>query len=259
MDAFLGLSLWNGIFVLILISALPGLVVVLVARKIIVNNLTKQHERVGRLLFRVSASLLALLISLSYANEQINYNKVVNSLEVEASFIASAMLKLKMHRSETAEEIREALLDYVNYTIEDRWENVVNNPYLTKMMGTIVRINIFARALPTDTETQAQLKFEIVSDIDQITKTMQIRFYSVNFHLPLLTYILGFGLIISWCFFAVYRPDVISLSFLTFYNIFIAVLLYFVIMLGNPMVGPLKVAPKPFIILQEMGLQKLPF
>ena len=139
MDAFLNLSLWSGIFVVIVIFAIPGLfVVVLVSRKVIQNKLTKQHERVGRLLFRVCASLLALLLSISFANEEMNYNKVVNSLEEEASLIASAMMKLKMHRSETAEKIREGLLQYVDYTIEDRWENVVNNPYLTKMMGTIV-------------------------------------------------------------------------------------------------------------------------
>ena len=259
MDTFLDLSFWNGILVIVLIFSVPGLLIVLIARKVVEKKLTKQHERIGRLLFRVSASLLALLISLSYANEEINYNKVVNSLEEEASLIASAMLKLKLHNSETAVKIREGLMDYVNYTIDDRWEHVVDNPYLTKMMGTVVRINILSRALVVENEDQRALKYEIISDIDQITKTMQIRFYSSNFDLPYLTYILGFGLIISWCFFAVYRLDAISLSFLTLYNVFIAVLMYFVIMLGNPMVGPLKIVPKPFTILQEMGIDKLPF
>ena len=259
MEAFLNLPIEQGLLAITLVIAVPGLVVVLVIRRLIVKNITKQHERVGRLLFRVSASLLALLISLSYANEKINYNKVTDSLEEEASLIASAMLKLRMYQSPQAEMVRDGLMDYVQYTIDDRWEHVVDNPYLTKMMGTIVRINIIVLGLPTTSDAQTILKPEIISDVDLITKTMQIRFYSSKFHLPYLTYILGFGLIIAWCFFAVYRLDKVSLVFLSLYNIFIAVLLYFVIMLGNPMVGPLKIKPEPFTILQEIGMENLPF
>ena len=180
-------------------------------------------------------------------------------MEEEASLIASAMLKLRMYQSPQAEMVRDGLMDYVQYTIDDRWEHVVDNPYLTKMMGTIVRINIIVLGLPTTSDAQTILKPEIISDVDLITKTMQIRFYSSKFHLPYLTYILGFGLIIAWCFFAVYRLDKVSLVFLSLYNIFIAVLLYFVIMLGNPMVGPLKIKPEPFTILQEIGMENLPF
>ncbi len=259
MNAFLDLSLLNGIILLAAGVAIPGLIVVLVARMLVKNHLTKQHERVGRLLFRVTASLLALLISLSYANEKISYNKVSNSLQEEAAVIASVMLKLKIHRSELAEQTRDDIVDYVEFTIDDDWVQIVNNPYVSKMWAKLVFINIVVQELPEDSEKQKALKASIITDINLITKTLQIRIYSTQFHLPYLTYILGLGLIIVWCFFSVYRVDRISIVFITLYNIFIAVILYFVIMLGNPMNGPLKIDPAPFIILKEMGLEKLPF
>jgi len=259
MNAFLDLSLLNGIILLAAGVAIPGLIVVLVARMLVKNHLTKQHERVGRLLFRVTASLLALLISLSYANEKISYNKVSNSLQEEAAVIASVMLKLKIHRSELAEQTRDDIVDYVEFTIDDDWVQIVNNPYVSKMWAKLVFINIVVQELPEDSEKQKALKASIITDINLITKTLQIRIYSTQFHLPYLTYILGSGLIIVWCFFSVYRVDRISIVFITLYNIFIAVILYFVIMLGNPMNGPLKIDPAPFIILKEMGLEKLPF
>lgn len=259
MNILLDLSLWKGLLAIILGITLPGLFIVVVVRSLIKHQITRQHERVGRLLFRVSASLLALLISLSYANEKIGYNKVVDSLEDESALIASVMLKLKMHRSELAEEIRQDLIEYVEFTIDDGWNDVVNNPYISKMWGTMVRINILVHELPTNTDNQKSLKTSIISDIDLITKTLQVRFYSSYFHLPYLTYILGFGLIIVWCFFAVYNTDWLGLTYISLYNIFIAVVLYFVIMLGNPMVGPLKIDPTPFKTLKEMGLDKLPF
>jgi len=259
MDAFLELSVWQGLIVITMAISIPGIIVVTSIRRLIENRITKQHERVGRLLFRVSASLLALLISLSYANEKVNYNKVVDSLEEEASLIAGVMLKLKIHHSPLAEEVREGLINYVEFTIDDGWNDAINNPYLSKMWGTIVYINMIARELPDDTRKQEILKTEIIEDINMITQTLQIRFYSTYFHLPYLTYILVFGLFIVWSFFSVYRPDRISLFFLTLYNIFIAVLLYFVVMLGNPMVGPLKITPESFSVLKDMGLDKLPF
>jgi|GEM_PF-4763517 len=258
MTSLLTLSLWQGILVIILVITVPGVIVYLAARKFVGSGVTRQHERVGRLLFRVSASLLALLISLSYANEKIAYNKVVDSLEEEASLISSLMIKLKLHQSEQAETVIKGLTEYVNYTIEDKWRDVMSNPYYSKMMGTMVRINIIALGLPETNERQITLKNQILNDLDLLTKTMQVRFYSTNFHLPYLAYILGFGLVIVWCFFSVYKPDHISITFLTMYNIFLAVVLYFVITLGNPMVGPLKIRPEPFIILQEKGMEKLP-
>lgn len=258
-NVFLDLSLWNGLTLITLGVAIPGLIIIFIARAIVKTRINKQHERVGRLLFRVTASLLALLISLSYANEKIGYNKVVNSLETEAAIIASAMLKLGMHRTKLAERVREDLIDYVEYTIEDDWHKVMTNPYVSKMWGTIYRINVEVRALDEETPMQSLLKTSIISDIDEITKTLQVRIYSAYFHMPYLTYILGLGLLIIWCFFSVYRLDRISVFFITIYNMYIAVLLYFVIMLGNPLGGPLKIEPAPFETLLEMGIQKLPF
>ena len=103
------------------------------------------------------------------------------------------------------------------------------------------------------------LKSSIITDVDLITRTLQVRIYSTYFHMPYLTYILALGLLIVWCFFSVYRLDRISVFFITIYNMYIAVLLYFVIMLGNPLGGPLKIDPAPFNTLKEMGMQKLPY
>ena len=259
MDAFLELSIWNGVLIMVMATVIPGIIFIYIVRKMVKPGLTKEHERIGRLLFRVSASLLALLVSLSYANEKINYDKVANSLEAEAALIANAIIKLKIHRTPLAEEVREGLMDYVQFTIDDGFEDVVHNPYYSKMWATMVRLNIFSQELATDTEKQRQLKASILQDIDEISSTLQVRFFTTKFRLPYLTYILAFGIVIAWCFFSVYRLDTISVVFISLYNTFLAVLMYFVVMMGNPMMGPLKVDPSSFITLKEMGLDRLPF
>ena len=259
LDSFLELSVINGLLTSILGTVIPGFVFIYLVRKMVVPGLKKQHERVGRLLFRVSASLLALLISLSYANEKVAYDKVVNSLEQEAALIANAMVKLKIHQSRLAEEVRGGLMEYVEFTIDDGFEHVVENPYYSKMWGTMVRLNIQARELADDTEKRRLVKESVMVDINQITSTLQVRFYSAQFRLPYLTYIMGFGLFVVWSFYSVYRFDNISVVFISLYNTFIAVLMYFVVMLGNPWKGPLKIVPESFNMLIDTGLDQLPF
>lgn len=258
-NIFLDLSVINGLVLITLGIAIPGLMVIFIARRIVRERITKEHERVGRLLFRVTASLLALLISLSYANEKVGYNKVVNSVEAEAALIASAYLKLGMHKTLLAEKVKEDLKQYVEFTIEDDWSKVISDPYVSKMWGAIYNINVKVRALDQTTAMKASLTSSIIEEIDMITNTLQIRIYSTNFHMPYLTYILGLGLLIVWCFFSVYRLDSISVFFITIYNMYIGVLLYFVIMLGNPLGGPLKIDPAPFRTLLEMFIERATF
>ena len=65
--------------------------------------------------------------------------------------------------------------------------------------------------------------------------------------------ILIIGLVFLWVFFTVYDLDLISLSFLSLYNIFVAILIYLVFMLSNPLTGPLKIDAHSFTILKAKG------
>jgi hypothetical protein len=66
---------------------LLGIFVILVVKRYVTPHLKKQHEKVGRLLFRVGAGLIALLVSLSYVNERVAQGKIIDALEEEASLL----------------------------------------------------------------------------------------------------------------------------------------------------------------------------
>jgi hypothetical protein len=230
-----------------------GLVVVTQVKKIINKNLTKQHEKVGRILFRGTAGLIAFLISLSYANEQINQNKIIDSLETEAALIVNVVVKLDMLQSKEAEMIKESLKNYINSTISDNWKNVEGNPFFSKTTEFIITANNLAYELPVTKQTEEKIKNDIIAEINEITKLMQVRIYSQKALVPFLMYILGLGLMFIWIFFTVYNLDIVSLSFLTLYNIFIAILIYFIFMLSNPLIGPMKIDAHSFTIMKMKG------
>ncbi len=59
------------------------------------------------------------------------------------------------------------------------------------------------------------------------------------------------GFFIIMILYSVYKPDKISILFISLYNSFIGILMYFIILLNNPLAGPLQVGFEPFQILEK--------
>ena len=189
-------------------------------------------------------------------NERAEQIRIRDSLEKEAALIANVFLKLEVHNTPSADTIREELIKYVEYTIVDKWKEVNNNPYHSKITETIVRVTELAYRLVSETENQALAKGIIINELNEVVNLMQVRFYAKHALMPYLVYIMGAGMLIMWMFFAVYNFDLLSIVFLSLYNSFLVILIYFIIMLSNPMVGTLKIGANAFEVLKTKGFDK---
>lgn len=254
MNYLLDLNAWIGLLIVTSIVTLSGLLIVTQVKKRIQHKITKQHEKVGRVLFRVTAGLIALLISLSYANEHIKQQRLMDSIEAEASLIVGSVIKLNILNSPESTIIREKLAKYVSATVLDNWKTVNANPFFSSSSKLLVESNKLAYKLPVKNLNEQKIKTDIIADIGEMTQLMQVRIYSQYTLTPILIYILSIGLIFMWVFFTVYNLDLIALSFLSLYNIFIAILIYLIFMLSNPLIGPLKIEPHSFNILKTKGI-----
>ncbi len=254
MKFLLELPLWLGLFIVVCIITISGLIVVTQVKKRIQHKLTKQHVGVGRILFRVTAGLIALLISLSFANERMEQYKIIDSMEMEASYLVNVAINLNMLKSAESVTLKENIIAYVNSTIEEQWENVQINPFYSNTSKFLVAAKKIAYQLPVRNRDEDKIKNDIIEDLNQAIIFMQVRIYSQNTLTPYLIYILFLGLIIMWVFFTVYNLDIISLTFLSLYNIFIAVLIYVVFMMSNPLIGPLKIDAHSFSIIKTKGI-----
>lgn len=254
MDFLLRIPIWLGLLIVIITTTIPGLIVVIQAKKYLINKITRQHEKVGRIMFRVTAGLIALLISLSYANERMNQKKIIDSLENEASLIVNITLGLNLYDIKETNVIEKKIIDYVNYTIDDHWENISKNPYFSDATEILREINALIYDLPVASKNHEIIKLNLIKEINEVNKLMQIRIYSRYATTPYLVYILFLGLLFMWIFFTVYKLDFIALLFLSLYNILISVLIYFVFMLSNPLVGPLKIEADSFSIIKTKGI-----
>jgi len=256
LEKLLELPLYMGMLITIASISFSGIIVTIVAKKLIANRMTRQHERIGRLLFRVVAGLIALLVSLSYANERVRQTKIIDSMEEEASMIINLSMRLKHFEAEEAKDAYKKIVNYVELTIKDNWENVDDNPFFSPITQSLIEANYLVLQIPAKDDTTKIEKQMILNDLDDLIKLTQIRVYSHHVTTPYLIYILLCGLAFMWIFFAVYEINVISLSFLTLYNILIAVLIFFVFSYRNPFIGPLKVKPHSLIIVKTKGFDQ---
>lgn len=217
--------------------------------------MNKQHEKVGRLLFRVTAGLIALLVSLSYANEKVRQTKIIDSMEEEASIIINVSLRLSHFNSVQAANAYKKINDYVELTINDDWTDIKNDPYFSISAQSLIEAHNLILKIPTNNESEILEKKIMLTEFNDLIKLSQIRIYSQHTSTPKLIYILLCGLTFMWIFFTVYQLDVVSLLFLTLYNVLIAILIYFVFALSNPLIGPLKVKPHSLTIVKTKGFE----
>lgn len=256
LEFILNLSFWQGLILTTTTICISGLTLIWIIKRIVQPHLTKEHEKVGRLLFRVTAGLIALLVSLSYANERVAQSKIVDSLEAEASLIVNSILILDMIDDPGAMKIRMALIDYVSMTMTKNWQDIGSDPFFSKAPTRLREAYKLAVGIDIQDPDSKALKERLINNLDQVVQLMQVRVYSSSAILPNLIYILFLGLFLMWTFFTVYKLDTISLSFITLYNLFIGVLIYFILALSNPLTGPLKIDANAFEVVDEKIIQR---
>ena len=253
MDFFYIWPLTLSLSVFILFAVLGSLFIYLISYWAIRKKLSKSHERTGRTLFRTTASLLALLLSFTFANQRVSYFKIKDSLESEAAHLVDIYLDLQFYDTPETAELLEKEKHYIKSILKEGLDHEKDNPFFTSSESIFISIYHKALDLRPVNDRQAQLKQNILADLDLVSDFMQMRGYRSQAEPLNLIFIASFGFVVSAILFSVYKPDGITIGFLSLYNAFISTVLYFIIMMNNPLLGPLKIQNEPFKILIDIA------
>ena len=246
------LPLLPGIFLFMLLIMVAGVLIFILVHHFFVKPVyQKVHYRISRLLFRTTASLLALMLSFTYANQRVDFFTIKGSIQAEASEIVDIHMNLGFFGTPEAKQLQRELQAYVKIMLEEGWEPIVAAPFETRTFQKFKSIYGQALTLQVQNESQAGLKNEILADMDEMSDYLQVRFYKTRPETPFLFYVACFGFIVVMILFSTYTPDKIAVIFLSLYNAFIALILYFILLMNNPLVGPLKIKAEAFDILEE--------
>jgi hypothetical protein len=250
-DFLIDLSLRTGLGIFIITTISFSLIIYLTFHYLIKDNLKKKHETVGRILFRVAASLLSLILSITFANQRVDYFKLKSSMVAEASIMVDLKMDLDLFDTEEAYLIQNKILDYVLFVSTDGWKSLHEDPFKSRPFALFREIYRDINHLEVKTPLQEKLKENMLNDIDEVSDYIQIRLYSSREGSNPLIYTSVFGLAGIMILFSVFPPDRLTIGFLVIYVAFIGIILYFILMMGNPLKGPLQIEPGPFILLKE--------
>lgn len=250
---FFDWPLAESLSIFLVIAVTSSLMVYLLANKLLFSKINKLHERTGRVLFRTTASLLALLLSFTFANERVNHFKIKDSLEMEASHLVDIWLDLELFKSDAADAIQQKVKHYVRSILYEDAAGKGENPFFTPSVSIYMMLYNNILNLEATTPRQTLLKHNLLSDIDEVSDFMQVKKYRSRPEPLNLIFIAAFGFYVASFLFSVYKPDRISITFLSLYNSFVAVVMYFIIMMNSPLIGPMKIDNEPFKILYEIA------
>jgi hypothetical protein len=250
-DILYNLSLEAGLALFLIITIIFSFTIYLTIHYLVRGEVKKNHERVGRTLFRVAASLLGLILSITFANQRVSYFKLKTTIEAEASKLVDIHIDLDLINTKESKLLQAKVRDYIMIITEDGWLTLYEDPFKSSQFVLFLEINEEINRLEVKNDFEKGLKQNLRSDIDEVSDFLQARVYSTRAESNHLIYTSFFGLTVIMILFTVYPPDKLTIGFLATYIAFIGVVLYFILMMSNPLRGPLKMEPGPFLILKE--------
>ena len=130
LDWLLDIPFIYGVLIFVSILTIVGAFIFVTVHHIFIKpNYKKAHYQVSKLFFRTSASLLAMLLSFTYANQRIDYFTIKNSIQAEASTLVDIHMDLGFYGSQEANEIQKKIRAYVKSTLEEGWEPITKAPF----------------------------------------------------------------------------------------------------------------------------------
>lgn len=140
--------------------------------------LKDEHKNVGVFLFRFSAALLAFILSITYANQRVDYFKLQSSIETEASKLVDVHLDLKLFDTEASQLIQAKVRNYIVLIAEEGWASIQDDPFMSKPVMMFRDIYQDINYLEPNTQLQERLKQKLINNMDQALNALQSKIYS---------------------------------------------------------------------------------
>jgi hypothetical protein len=106
-------------------------------------------------------------------------------------------------------------------------------------------------SLKPATPIKEKMVWYIMDDIDALSDHRVIRLDAALAKTPVYLYVIIFGFLVTMVCFGVYRPQAPLIVLVTFYTIFVGLVLYLILALSDPFQSGIGISPAPFAYLVE--------
>ena len=247
-----------GAAVAMVIAAVLGLAVYLIAYKLISKYQSDELKDPTGGLFRVVGMLVSLMLSLAFADVMLQMRAIENAIEREAVAISDTFNDLLMFDTQSTEEARRVLIEYTESVIKHEWPTLANDR-LSQRTGALGReLNALVMDLKPANTVQERLWSRLLADVDAFSDHRLIRLDSTLAEPPVFVYVVMTGFLVTMACFGAYRPQGPLVALVSLYTVFIGFVLYLVLALSDPFQGAFSVDPALFETLVQKMRAKSP-
>jgi len=247
----LSIPTWVGCTVAMISAAVVGLVVYFVSSKLISEYQGDELKDPTGNLFRVVGLLVSLMLSLAFSEVIAEVRVIRNAVEREAVAISDTFTNLELFDMERTQGIRTTLVEYTQAVIDDDWPALANDKLGQRTEALTKQLNEALMRLEPATSNQEKLWSFIAADIDALSDHRFIRLDAALAKPPVYIYVIIFGFLVTMACFGAYRPQGPLVVLVSFYTVFVGLVLFLIVKLSDPFQGDISVPPTAFEYLVE--------
>ena len=250
-DLVLSLSPWAGCIFIVGFTTFLGLFIYLVSYNLISKYQSEGMKDSTTNVFRVVGMLVSLMLALSFSEVIIELRTIRKAIQSETVALSDIFTVLKLYDPEETEDIQTLVVEYAQAIIDDDWPAMADGR-LDRRIGKIK--TLMAKEvlnLKPTTPTKEKMVWYMVDDIDALSDHRIIRLDAALTQAPIYLYVIIFGFLVTMACFGVYRPQAPLIGLITFYTIFVGLVLYLILALSEPFQSGLGISPAPFEYLVE--------
>ncbi len=213
------------------------------ARLVVGRRAIFENSNLALQLFRVVATLLSLLLSLTFADVRLETSAIRDSVDAEAGLLSDTFKNLDVFDSAKAETIRAQLVEYIDAVIEDEWEAMRRGEFAVEVADLFQNLEIAVMTLETTTPLQEELRRRIIDDIDAVSDSRVNRLTKITTRVPVFLYVAFLAFLWSNAMLSVFTPRNKAVVFIGAYCAFVGIVIYVILALNNHFEGVGAVTP----------------
>jgi hypothetical protein len=223
-----------------------GLATYALARTAVGKRTDEKSADLALNLFRVLATLLALLLSLTFSDVSDEIREVRHAVDLETSQLSNSFRNLVAYDTPEANAVKDKLIQYIDLVVDHEWQALQQGELSRETIKLFGEVKVAIVNLQPSNTRQEKLLQRLIADINGINETRARRqVHRGVYGAPAFFYVALFGFVWTVALLSVYPPGNGSIVFICFYCAFIGIVIYLTLGLTYNFIGFGAVSPEP--------------
>ncbi|WP_046867821.1 DUF4239 domain-containing protein [Microvirga massiliensis] len=259
MTAILELPTWLGCGLAVLAGVVCSVLPLVAVRWFMTRELNPKTREVAETVAVRVGTVHALILALVFAEAQSTHTDLQQQVSKEVTALEHVALRLDQWNGPEEDALINQLAAYVRAVLQTEWQVSLHPDGSTAAKQAYNNLDAAILDLPADSPRQQALRDRMISDMDTLQEHRRDRLSLFHRAIPGLFWWMALaGFAITVLFFFVFPETPLHIAMLGVYGAYTGLVLYFILALSHPYVGPAAIDTSPYEMVLETELSPRP-